>query len=37
MVKAGDEGKPYILHHGESPIRKAVDEVMENLVHQVES
>ncbi len=37
MVKAGDEGRPFILRHAESPTRKAVDIVMENLVHQVES
>jgi ATP-binding protein involved in chromosome partitioning len=37
MVKAGDEGRPYILHHADSPTRKAVDAVMENLVHRVES
>jgi ATP-binding protein involved in chromosome partitioning len=37
MVKAGDEGRPFILQHAESPTRKAVDAVMENLVHQVES
>ena len=36
MVKAGDEGRPYILQHAESPTRKAVDAVMENLVQQVE-
>ena len=37
MVKAGDEGRPYILQHAESPTRKAVDAVMKNLVDQVES
>ena len=37
MVKAGDEGRPYILQHTESPTRKAVDAVMKNLIHQVES
>ncbi len=37
MVKAGDEGKPYILQHADSPTRKAVDAVMKNLVQQVES
>ena len=36
MVTAGDEGRPFILHHGESPTRKAVDAVMESLVQQVE-
>jgi ATP-binding protein involved in chromosome partitioning len=37
MVKAGDEGRPMILQHTDSPTRKAVDAVMENLVKQVES
>jgi ATP-binding protein involved in chromosome partitioning len=37
MVKAGDEGRPYILRHVDSPTWKAVDSVMENLVKQVES
>jgi ATP-binding protein involved in chromosome partitioning len=37
MVKAGDEGRPFILRHTESLTRKAVDAVMENLVKQVES
>jgi len=37
MVKAGDEGRPYILQHEESPTRKSVDAVMKNLVQQVES
>jgi ATP-binding protein involved in chromosome partitioning len=37
MVKAGDEGRPFILQHAESLTRKAVDAVMENLVKQVES
>ncbi|MFA5347867.1 MAG: Mrp/NBP35 family ATP-binding protein [Methanoregula sp.] len=37
MVKAGDEGRPFILQHAESPTRKAVDGVMENLVKRVES
>jgi ATP-binding protein involved in chromosome partitioning len=36
MVKAGDEGRPFILRHAESPTRKAVDTVMKNLVQQVE-
>jgi ATP-binding protein involved in chromosome partitioning len=36
MVKAGDEGKPFILQHKDSPTGKAVDAVMENLVHLVE-
>jgi len=37
MVKAGDEGKPFILQHKDSPTGKAVDAVMENLIHLVES
>jgi len=37
MVKACDEGRPYILHHADSPTWRAVDTVMENLVKVVES
>ncbi len=37
MVKAGDEGRPFILRHAGSPTAKAVDEVMGNLVAQIES
>ncbi len=37
MVKAGDEGRPIILQHADSPTWKAVDAVMENLVRLVES
>jgi ATP-binding protein involved in chromosome partitioning len=37
MVKAGDEGRPYVLRHADTPTWKAVDAVMENLVHLVES
>jgi len=37
MVKAGDEGRPYILRHADTPTWKAVDTVMENLVKRVES
>jgi ATP-binding protein involved in chromosome partitioning len=37
MVKAGDEGRPYILRHAKSATWKAVDAVMENLVNLVES
>ena len=37
MVKAGDEGRPYILRHADTPVWKAVDSVMENLVKRVES
>ena len=37
MVKAGDEGKPFIMQHTGSATEKAVDAVMENLVKIVES
>ncbi|MDO9549489.1 MAG: Mrp/NBP35 family ATP-binding protein [Methanoregula sp.] len=37
MVKAGDEGRPYVLRHADTPTWKAVDGVMENLVKLVES
>jgi len=37
MVKAGDEGRPYILRHADSPTWKAVDVVMHNLVEQIEA
>jgi len=37
MVKACDEGRPYILRHADTPTWKAVDAVMENLVKVVES
>jgi ATP-binding protein involved in chromosome partitioning len=37
MVKAGDEGRPYVLRHADTPTWKAVDSVMENLVKRVES
>jgi ATP-binding protein involved in chromosome partitioning len=37
MVKAGDEGRPYVLRHADTPTWKAVDAVMENLVNLVES
>jgi ATP-binding protein involved in chromosome partitioning len=36
MVKAGDEGRPYILRHADSPTWKAVDSVMERLVHEID-
>ncbi len=36
MVKAGDEGKPFIMQHTDSPTWKAVDAVMENLIRIVE-
>jgi len=37
MVKAGDEGRPYVLRHADTPAWKAVHTVMENLVKRVES
>ena len=37
MVKAGDEGRPYVLRHMDTPTWKAVDAVMEKLVKLVES
>jgi ATP-binding protein involved in chromosome partitioning len=37
MVKAGDEGKPFIMQHTDSPTWKAVDAVMESLIHIVET
>ncbi len=37
MVRAGDEGRPYVLRHADTPTWKAVDAVMENLVTRVES
>jgi ATP-binding protein involved in chromosome partitioning len=37
MVKAGDEGRPYVLRHADTPTWKAVDAVMENLVKRLES
>jgi len=37
MVKAGDEGRPFILRHSGSASWKAVDDVMETLVKIVES
>ncbi len=37
MVKAGDEGRPYVLRHADTPTWKAVDAVMEKLVKRVES
>ena len=37
MMKAGDEGRPFILRHSDSPTWKAIDTVMENLVNRVES
>jgi len=37
MVKAGDEGRPFILRHSGSASWKAVDAVMEKLVDRIES
>jgi ATP-binding protein involved in chromosome partitioning len=37
MVKAGDEGRPYVLRHADTLTWNAVDTVMENLVKRVES
>ena len=37
MVKAGDEGRPFILRHADSLSWKAVDAVMANLVKTIES
>jgi len=37
MVKAGDEGRPYILRHADSPTWKAVDIVMKHLIEQIET
>lgn len=36
MMRAGDEGRPFILQHARSPTGAAVDRVMENLVDLVE-
>ncbi|MEN6340988.1 MAG: Mrp/NBP35 family ATP-binding protein [Methanospirillum sp.] len=37
MMRSGDEGRPYILQNADSPTWKAVDDVMENLVAEVET
>jgi ATP-binding protein involved in chromosome partitioning len=37
VVKSGDEGRPYVLRHADTPTWKAVDAIMENLVKVVES
>ncbi len=37
VAKSGDEGRPYVLRHADTPTWKAVDAVMENLVKIVES
>jgi ATP-binding protein involved in chromosome partitioning len=35
MVKAGDEGRPFLMQHANSPTWKAVDAVMERLVNEI--
>ena len=35
MVKAGDDGRPFILRHAGSPTAKAVDNVMEQIVGRI--
>lgn len=35
MVKAGDDGRPFILRHAGSPKAKAVDNVMEQIVGRI--
>jgi ATP-binding protein involved in chromosome partitioning len=35
IVKASDEGRPYVLRHSDSPAWKAIDEIMEELLKQV--
>jgi ATP-binding protein involved in chromosome partitioning len=37
MVKAGDEGRPYILSHADSPTWRAVNIVMKNLKKEIEA
>ncbi|OPY32791.1 MAG: antiporter inner membrane protein [Methanoregula sp. PtaU1.Bin006] len=37
MVKAGDEGRPYVLRHADTPAWKAINAVMEILAKHVES
>ena len=37
MVKAGDEGRPYILRHADSLTGKAVNLVMERLVARIDA
>lgn len=36
MVKAGDEGRPFLMKHADSPTWKAVDAVMERLVEEID-
>ncbi len=35
MVKASDEGRPYILRHTESPAWVAINDIMENLLEHI--
>jgi ATP-binding protein involved in chromosome partitioning len=35
MVKASDEGRPYILRHTESPAWEAINNIMENLLEHI--
>ena len=37
LVRAGDEGRPYIMGHARSPTYKATDSVMQLLMAQLES
>jgi len=37
MVTAGDEGRPYIMSHADTPTRRAVDAAMERLVKEIET
>jgi len=37
MVQSGDEGRPFVLRHADTPTWKAVDSIMENLVARIES
>jgi ATP-binding protein involved in chromosome partitioning len=35
IVRASDEGRPYILRHAESPAWSAINEIMENLLARI--
>lgn len=37
MVKAGDEGRPYIVKHADSPTWRAVNAAMERLVREIDA
>ena len=37
MAKAGDEGRPFILRHMNSPAWKAIDQIMEALLERVKA